>query len=86
MTEPEPDTEPDIDYVELEGFMVVPSVPADPKPRDSSIPALLHAISQSMNSSDLNPEALQHLRVQAVDQLQEITVSRNSIGKRFVGW
>ena len=76
MTEPEPDTEPDIDYVE--GFMIISCVPEDPKPRNSAITTRLHAINQPVNSFDLDPEALQHLRVQAVDQLQEITVSTQS--------
>ena len=76
MTEPEPETAPDLDYVE--GFVIVSSMPEDPKPRNSSIPTLLHAINKSMNSSDPNLEALQHLRAQVVDQLQGITVSTNS--------
>ena len=45
MTEPEPDTEPDIDYVE--GFMIISCVPEDPKPRNSAITTRLHAINQS---------------------------------------
>ena len=76
MIEPEPETEPDVDYAE--GFCVVSYVHEDPKPRESPIPTLLHEISLSMNSSGHDMEELQRLRAQTVDQLREITVSTNS--------
>ena len=72
MPEPEPDTEPDIDYVD--GFVIMSCVPEDPKPQSSIIKTRLYEINESVDSSNLEPEALQHLREQVIDELQEITV------------
>ena len=70
--EQEPDTESDIDCVE--GFTIVSCVVEAPRPQSSTIPTRLYEINQSAESSDLEPEALQHLGDQVIGELQKITV------------
>ena len=85
LANPEPDTEPDVDYVE--GFLIVSSVHEDPEPQEPPI-LTLHEIIQSMNAFNPVMEELRRLQTKAVDQLQEITVitklMRSPTGKGFV--